>query len=378
MLGRVWQMLVKEFLELKRDRWARIRLIVPPIIQMLVFGYAATFEVYHVPTIVLDRDHTLESRELISRFAFSDRFHIIGTATSDAQVEKAIDRSEATLALVVHPGFAELLEKGQAAPLQVIVDGTNSNTALISLGYLGLVVGQYSQDYLSELLSRSGIAGGGPKMTQVTIEPRPWYNVDLNGRWFFVPGVVGSLTLVIVVSLTATAIVREREIGTLEQIMVTPIRPAEYILGKTVPFFLIGLVEVTLVALFGTLWFRVPFVGNPLILMLGTCLFLLSTLGIGLLISTLSKTQQQAFAATFLVINPMFILSGFSFPIASMPQALQLVTYLDPLRYYLVVIRATFLKGVGLDALWPDMLGMAILASALLGISILRFRKSLD
>jgi ABC-2 type transport system permease protein len=377
MFERIVQMLIKEFLQLKRDKWARFRLIVPPLIQMLVFGYAATFEVYHVRTIVLDRDQTQESRDLLSRFAFTDRFHIVRIAQSDAEVEDAINRSDAALAIVVHAGFAQLLRKGERAPLQVIVDGTNSNTALISLGYLNQVVAAYSADYTTDLIHR-GIGGPQEKIVQVAVEPRPWYNADLNGRWFFVPGVVGSLTLVIVVSLTAQAIVREREIGTLEQIMVSPIRPVEYILGKTTPFFLIGFAEVVLVALFGTLWFRVPFVGNPLVLLLGTSLFLLSTLGLGLLISTLAKTQQQAFASQFFFLNPMFTLSGFSFPIASMPEPLQWITYLDPLRYYLVVIRATFLKGVGLDALWPDLLAMAALGAALLTISVLRFRKSLD
>ncbi|MFI5015996.1 MAG: ABC transporter permease [Hyphomicrobiales bacterium] len=377
MFDRIVRILVKEFLELKRDKWARFRLIVPPLVQMLVFGYAATYEVSQVATVVLDRDQTLESRDLISRFTFSDRFRIVGIANSDADIARAIDRSDAAVAIVVHAGFAQTLRKGQSAPLQIIVDGTNSNTALISLGYLDLIVSQYSTDYAADLLRRTP-EGSVTKPIQVAVEQRPWYNADLNGRWFFVPAVVGTLTLILIVSLTASAIVREREVGTLEQIMVTPIRPAEFILGKTLPFFLIGLAEVALVAIFGMLWFGVPFVGNPLILLLGTCLFLLSTLGLGLLISTLCKTQQQAFASTFFVVNPMFILSGFAFPIASMPEPLQWLTYLDPLRYYLVVIRATFLKGVGLDALWPDMLGMAVLGAGLLGISILRFRKSLD
>lgn len=377
MFDRLIPILIKEFLELKRDKWQRFRLLVPPIIQMLIFGYAATFEVYHVPTVVLDRDQTLESRELISRFTFADRFRIAKIATTDDDVEQAIDNGEASVAVVVHAGFAALLRKGQSAPLQVIVDGTNSNTALISLGYLNRIAFDYAQDYATELI-RHGAGGGQPHLVQVTVEQRPWYNEDLNGRWFFVPGVVGTLTLVVVVSLTASAIVREREIGTLEQIMVSPIRPAEFILGKTVPFFLVGLAEVILVAVFGTLWFGVPFVGNPLILLLGTSLFLLSTLGLGLLISTVCKTQQQAFASNFFVLNPMFTLSGFAFPITSMPEPLQWLTYLNPLRYYLVVIRATFLKGVGLDALWPDLLGMAVLGVALLTFSVLRFRKSLD
>jgi len=377
MFDRILRIVVKEFLQLRRDKWARFRLIVPPIIQMLVFGYAATFEVYHVSTVVLDRDHSLESRELLSRFTASDRFRIVGIAGGEAEIARAIDRGDAVLALVIHPGFAALLRNGQSAPLQVILDGTNSNTALISLGYLNQIVTRYSQDYAA-LRARSGLASAATRTVEVSLEPRPWYNADLNGRWFFVPGVIGTLTMMVVVSLTASAIVREREAGTLEQIMVTPIRPSEFILGKTLPFFAIGLAEVALVAVFGTLWFRIPFVGDPLILLLGTGLFLLSTLGLGLLISTLCKTQQQAFASNFFVLNPMFTLSGFSFPIASMPQPLQWLTYLDPLRYYLVVIRSTFLKGVGLDALWPDMLGMAVLGVGLLSISIARFKKSLD
>jgi ABC-2 type transport system permease protein len=377
MFERILRIVVKEFLQLKRDKWARFRLIVPPIVQMLVFGYAATFEVYHVPTIVLDRDHSQESRDLVSRFSFTDRFHIVGIAGSEAEVKHAIDRSDAAVAIVIHPGFAALLRKGQSAPLQVILDGTNSNTALISLGYLNVIVARYSKDYATELI-RPAAENESWAAVQVNLEPRPWYNADLNGRWFFVPGVIGTLTMVVVVSLTASAIVREREAGTLEQIMVTPIRPSEFILGKTLPFFVIGLAEVILVAVFGTVWFQIPFVGNPLVLLLGTSLFLLSTLGLGLLISTLCKTQQQAFASNFFVLNPMFTLSGFSFPIASMPQPLQWLTYLDPLRYYLVVIRATFLKGVGLDALWPQMLGMALLGVGLLAISIARFKKSLD
>lgn len=377
MFERIWQIVIKEFLELRRDKWARFRLIVPPLVQMLVFGYAATFEVYHVATVVLDRDQTQESRELISRFTFSNRFDVVRLAQTDAEVERAIDRGEAVVAVVVHPGFANLLRKGQSAPVQAIVDGTNSNTALIALGYLNIIVDDFSADYATDLVRR-GLAGPHPKMVTIGLEMRPWYNPDLNGRWFFVPGVVASLTLVLVVSLTASAIVREREVGTLEQLMVTPIRPIELILGKAIPFFAIGLAEVALVAIFGTLWFQIPFVGNPLILLLGTVLFLFSTLGLGILISTVSKTEQQAFASNFFVLNPMFILSGFSFPISSMPDVLQWLTYIDPMRYYLVVIRGTFIKGIGLDALWPDMLGMATLGCLLLSVSILRFRKSLD
>ena len=274
-------------------------------------------------------------------------------------------------------GFSELLRKGQTAPLQVLVDGTNSNTALIALGYVGQISGSYGQRYALDLAQRTGRTLGRP-MVNVQLRERYWYNPNLNSRWFFIPGLIGTLTLITIVNLTAFAIVREREVGTLEQILVTPIQPIEFIIGKTLPFFLIGLFEVLIVAVFGMLWFQVPFKGNPLVLMLGTSLFLLSTLAIGLLISTVCKTQQQAFSSNFFVLNPMFILSGFSFPISSMPDALQWLTYLDPLRYFLVIIRATYLKGVGLDVLWPQMAALAALSLSLFAVAVLRLHKSLD
>ena len=376
MFARIIPIVVKEFIELKRDKWARFRLIVPTIVQMLLFGYAATYEVYHVSTVVLDLDHSQESRELISRFTFSSRFDVT-VVHSQAEVTKAIDNSDAAVALVIHAGFAELLRKGQNAPLQVIVDGTNSNTALIALGYVNTIAAGFAQDYSTQL-AESTLGVRGMRQVQVTLEQRPWFNEDLNGQWFFVPGLIGTLTLIIIVNLTAFAIVREREVGTLEQIMVSPIRPAELIFGKTVPFFVIGLGEVALIVAVARLWFQVPFVGNPLVLLLGSSLFLLSTLALGLLISTLCTTQQQAFSMNFFILNPFFILSGFSFPISSMPKVLQWMTYINPLRYYLVVIRGTFLKGIGFDVLWPELAAMAAIAVILLATSILRFRKSLE
>jgi ABC-2 type transport system permease protein len=376
MFARIIPIVIKELIELKRDKWARFRLIVPTLAQMLVFGYAATYEVYHVSTVVFDLDHSQESRELISRFQFSSRFDVTVVHTQ-AEVTKAIDHSDAAVALVIHAGFAELLRKGQSAPLQVIVDGTNSNTALIALGYVDIIAAGFAQDYGTQL-AESTLGVRGMRQVQVTLEQRPWFNEDLNGQWFFVPGLIGTLTLIIIVNLTAFAIVREREVGTLEQIMVSPIRPAELIFGKTVPFFLIGLGEVALIVAVARLWFQVPFVGNPLVLLLGSSLFLFSTLALGLLISTLCTTQQQAFSMNFFILNPFFILSGFSFPISSMPKVLQWFTYVNPLRYYLVVIRGTFLKGIGLEVLWPQLAAMAAIAAILLTTSILRFRKSLE
>jgi ABC-2 type transport system permease protein len=377
MLSRIFHILVKEFIQLWRDKWGRFRLIVPPVVQLLLFGYAATFEVYHVSTAVLDLDRSQESRELVARFTSSDRLRVVERAQTQKEADTAIDRGDAAVALVIHAGFANLLRKGQDAPLQVVVDGTNSNTALIALGYINTIANGFALDYVTDLAARTqGVMG--TQQVQVTIEQRPWYNPDFNGRWFFVPGVIATILLVMIVNLTAFAVVREREVGTLEQIMVSPIRPAEFILGKTVPFFAVGFGLAGLITITGIVWFEVPFVGNPLVFMLGTTLYLLSLLALGLLISTVCVTQQQAFATNFFVLNPLFILSGFSFPISSMPEVLQWFTYLNPLRYFLVVIRGTFLKGVGIDVLWPQLSAMAIIAAVLLGLSILRFRKSLE
>jgi len=376
MWGRVFHLVVKELQQLRRDRAAKFRLLIPTLVQLFIFGYAATFEVYNVSTLVLDLDHSQESRELISRFQGSGRFQIVETAKSAADVRRAIDHADAVVAIVIQAGFAENLRKGVSAPAQVVVDGTNSNTALIALSYVGQIVANYAEE-TGQDLSRRMRAGAPPRPT-VTLQARPWYNVDFNSRWFFVPGVIATLTLIMIVNLTSFAVVREREVGTLEQIMVTPIRPLEFILGKTIPYFLVGLALVVVIAGVGTLWFQIPFRGNPLVLLLGTAFYLLCVLGIGLLISTVCQTQQQAFATNFFVINPAFILSGFSFPIASMPPVMQWISFVNPMTYYLVVIRGTFLKGVGLAVLWPEVLALAGLGVALLALSVLRFRKSLD
>ena len=377
MIGRLKQMLIKEFIQVFRDKRTRFVLFGPPIIQMLVFGYAATFEIHHVPTVVLDLDHSQESRELLSRFSSSSYFDVQRQLTDQRQITELIDLGKATVAIQVRAGFAENLRKGQAASVQVIVDGTNSNTALIALGYINQIAAGFAGEYQQDRISRIA-----PQLVsvlpQVQLEQRPWFNEELRSRWFFVPGVIGSLTLVLVTILTAFAVVREREIGTLEQIMVTPIRPSEFILGKTLPFFLIGLLDVSLIATVGTLWFRVPFRGNVLVLALGAVLFLLCMLSVGLLISTVSSTQQQAMVTSFFFIMPAITFSGFGFPIATMPQWLQYLTYLSPLRYFLVVLRGTYLKGVGLDVLWPQMAAMAGLGVGLLTLAILRFHKALD
>jgi ABC-2 type transport system permease protein len=377
MLSRLKQMLIKEFIQVFRDKRTRFVLFGPPIIQMLIFGYAATFEIRNVPVAVLDLDHSQESRDLLSRFSSSPYFDVRQQLTRRDQIVNTIDRGETMVALQILPGFAQQLRKGQTARLQVIADATNSNTALIALGYINQIALGFAQDY-----QRERIQTLAPQLASVTprveLEQRPWYNDSLKSRWFFVPGVIGSLTLVLVTTLTAFAVVREREIGTLEQIMVTPIRPAEFILGKTLPFFLIGLLDVGLIGAVGTFWFRIPFRGEIWVLLGGTVLFLLCMLGVGLFISTVSATQQQAMVSAFFFIMPAITFSGFGFPISTMPQWLQYLTYLNPLRYFLVVLRGTYLKGIGLGILWPQMAAMAALGLGMLTISVLRFHKALD
>jgi ABC-2 type transport system permease protein len=377
MLARLKQMLIKEFIQVFRDKRTRFILIGPPMIQMLVFGYAANYEIRHVPTVVLDLDHSQESRELISRFTSSHYFDVQRELTDSRQLGDEIEQGKAAAGLEIDAGFAAKLRSGQTAPLQVIVDATNSNTALIASSYIAQIAQGFASEYQQDRIGRIA-----PQlielMPSVELAPRPWYNPDLKSRWFFVPGIIGSLTLVLVITLTAFAVVREREIGTLEQIMVTPIRPYEFILGKTLPFFLIGLFDVTLIAVVGSLWFQVPFRGHVWVLATGAVLYLLCMLGVGLLISTVSATQQQAMVTAFFFIMPAITFSGFGFPISTMPHWMQLASYANPLRYFLVVVRATYLKGVGMEILWPQMAAMASLGAALLTVAILRFHKALD
>jgi ABC-2 type transport system permease protein len=377
MFGRIRQIVIKEFLQVLRDPRARFALFIPPILQMIIFGYAATFDVHNVPTAILDRDHSQESRELISRFADSGYFRIAAVLNDRAQLSRFIERSRVVLAIQILPGFAEDLRKRKDASVQVIVDATDSNTALIALGYINQISQTFAQDYRRDYARRVAPLRLA-MLPAVELEPRPWFNNNLEDRLFFVPGTIGTVMMVLVITLTAFAIVREREIGTLEQIMVTPITPLQFILGKTIPYMIIAMGQLLLIAVLGVFWFAVPLRGSVAILMAGSVLFIACVMGVGLFISTISATQQQAMVASFFFIMPAITLSGFGFPISSMPPALQWLTYLDPLRYYLVVLRGTFLKGIGLDLLWPQFVGMAIFALVLLGASSLRFHKTLD
>ncbi len=376
-LRRIHHMLSKEFIQTLRDPRTRWMLVGPPLIQMLVFGYAATLDVKHVELAILDLDNTQESRELISHFSASRYFDIKTYAARREDLRDGIDRGDVLAALEIDSGFAQRLRNGQGASVQVLVDCSNSNTALVALGYLNQVGAQFARVYQLDRMERTA-----PQLVsflpQVGLESRPWFNEGLESRWYFVPSVIGNLTLIMVMMLTAFAVVREREIGTLEQVMVTPIRRWEFILGKTIPFFLIGCFDAAIIALLGTLWFGVPFRGNLGVLAVGVIAFIFASLGLGLLISTVSATQQQAMITSFFFTMPMMTLSGFATPISSMPQAFQELTYLNPMRYIMVVLRSVYLKGTGLDILWPQIAAMAISAVILLTVSVLRFHKSLE
>ena len=377
MLRRLQGMLVKEFIQVFRDTRTRTLLFVPPIVQMLIFGYAATLEVRHIPIAVLDYDNSQVSRELLSRFTASPYFDVRTYLSDRREIGNLIDRGGVTVALQINGGFAQDLGKGQTARLQVIVDSSNSNTALIAVGYINQIAARFAQELQRTQLLRTAPFAPS-RIPSIVLERRPLFNVNFDSQWFFVPGVISNLILVMVVSLTAFAVVREREIGTLEQIMVTPIGRLEFILGKTVPFFLIGLFDTTLVSLVGTFWFGVPFRGSIGVLTIGSILFILCMLGIGLFISTISMTQQQAMVSGFFFNMPAITFSGFGTPISSMPEWLQALTYLNPLRHFLEVLRGVYLKGVGLDVLWPQMAAMSLLAFVMLAISVARFQKSLD
>jgi ABC-2 type transport system permease protein len=376
-IERIRQMLKKEFIQTLRDPHTRWILFGPALIQMVIFGYAATMEIKHVSLAVLDQDNTQESRELVSHFSASRYFRIAKYASERDELRKGIDQGDFLLAVEIDSGFAQRLRNGQGASVQVIVDSSNSNTALVALGYLSQVGANFTQDYQIDHIQRLA-----PQLVsfvpQIDLEARPWFNEGLLSQWYFVPGVIGNLLLIQIMNLTAFAVVREREIGTLEQVMVTPIRRWEFILGKTIPFFLIGCLDATMLTLIGTLWFGVPLRGHIAVLAIGVMVFLLAALGLGLLLSTMAATQQQAMITAFFFTMPMTSLSGFGTPISSMPLFFQRLSYFNPLRHVVLILRSIFLKGVGLEVLWPDMLVMAGFALLMLSVSVLRFRKSLE
>jgi drug efflux transport system permease protein len=375
MWERIKHMLIKEFIEVFRDPRMKAMIFVVPIMQLLIFSYAASTDVRHVATAVYDLDNSVSSRDLVSRFVKSGYFDVVDTISSDARERDLLDRGKVRVVLHLDKGFEGDLLAGRSAPFQMIVDGTDSNTAGIVLGYSNTIVQQFSQSILARRIER--LRGDVRQPGQIKLEMRTWFNENLESRTYFVPGVIALMITLLTLLLTSMAIVREKEIGTMEQIMVTPIRPVEFILGKTAPFALISFVDLVLVTLVGVVWFEIPVRGSFVLLVFATSVYLMTTLGIGLLISTVSLTQQQAMMTTFFFFMPAVLLSGFMFPIANMPVVVQWLTYFNPMRYAMVILRGIFLKGVGMNILWPQIAALAVMGAVTLGLASRRFRKTL-
>jgi ABC-2 type transport system permease protein len=375
MFERIHHMLIKEFIQVFRDPRMLITIFVIPCVQVLVIGYAVTFDVKHVQTGIYDLDNSQVSRELTARFIRSGYFDVVATVDDERAARELLDRGDVCVLVRFNHGFANDLGSGRTAALQILVDGTDSNTAGIAMSYAVKIASAYSGQILTQRLSRT--MGPAGKSGEVEMRSRAWFNENLESRNFFVPGVLVMVVAMTTQLLTSMAVVREREIGTMEQIVVTPITPTEFILGKTVPFALIGFVDVFLVTLIGVFWFGVPIHGHLPLLLFCTGLFLTNTLGVGLLISTYSQTQQQAMMITFGWFFPAMLLSGFATPIANMPEVVQWLTYINPIRYFLVIVRSIFLKGVGVEVLWSQMLPLLAMGIVALFWSVRRFRKTL-
>jgi ABC-2 type transport system permease protein len=362
---RIGAMVGKEFRQIFRDpRLARI-IFVAPVLQLLVFGYAVSTDIFGTPTFVIDHDRTADSRDLLQAFTASGYFRVVGRSDSSRGLVRALERGDAVIGLEIPVGFSSHLATGEGARVQILLDGTNSNTASIAQGYAERIIGDFAR-------RRSPIAIEG----MVELRERPWFNPNLESRDYNVPAVVGALILLVCLLLTSLAVVREREIGTLEQLNVTPLRAIELIAGKTIPFAVIALVEVSVVTTVALLWFEVPFRGSFVLLFAASVLYILSGLGLGLFISTVSSTQQEAFMASFLVFMPSILLSGFMFPVSSMPELFQWATLVNPVRHYIEIVRAVFLKGADLSDLSRQFTALFFLGITLLGFAAARFRKT--
>jgi ABC-2 type transport system permease protein len=386
MRERIRVILRKEFLQAFREPRMRFLLFFPPLLQLVVFGYAVTLDVDHARIGWMDMDRTPESRALEARFEGSGRFDVVATPRSEQETQSLLDRGQVHAVVRVLPGFARDLARGRSTEVQVLLDGTNSNTASLVSAYAGQTIAAYSNDVMTaqtknQQTIKVEIRGPGAArnvLTPAAPESRVWFNPDLHSRNYFVPGVAANILLLVTLMLTSQAIIREKEIGTMEQLMVTPMRPIELMLGKTLPFAVVGMVNLLVITGGALLIFRIPLRGSFLLLLFCAVLFLMTSLGAGLLLSTLSNTQQQANMGSFFVTTPCFVLSGFMFPIRNMPVVVQYLAYLNPLRYFMEIVRGIFLKGVGITVLWPQMLCLFVYGTSILLFSAARFRKTLD
>ena len=369
--------IIKEFLQLKRDPRLFGIIFIAPILQLILFGYAANLDINNINTVVYDQDNTVTSRDFINKFQSSEYFSVNNYADSYEQVTDCIDKGKDLWALVIPKDFEKKLKRSQQANVQAIFDGSDGNKAGIAAGYVSNLVSSYSQNILLEAKNKSGLKIALSGM--ITPELRVWYNPDLKTRYFMLPGIMGLILTIITTTLMAMAIVKEREIGTLEQIIVTPIKPKQLIIGKTIPFVIVGFMDVLLVMTVMVFWFGIPIRGSFSFLIIASFIYVLSALGLGLFISTVSKTQQQAMmVAMFGILLPMNFLSGFAFPIENMPQWIQAITYAIPLRYYITILRGVILKGDGFLQLIPETITLLVMGLTILYLSSLRFKKRLE
>ena len=369
---RIRELVRKEFIQLFRDKKNRPLLVVAPLVQLIIFGYVVTTDVRDIRVGLLDESRTAQSRRLIDAIDSNKTFRITHFVEHRRDLDRLLMTREINLAVIIPYDFSQRIRRHDTAEVQILVDGSMSNMAAVRIAYTSTLLEEFNSRIMRELYARKIDYG------EIDARIRTWYNPNLDSQNFYVPGIVAFLVMLLSLLFTSMAIVREKEAGTMEQLIVTPLKPFEMILGKTIPFIIIAQAQMVMVITFGVWWFEIPMEGNVLLLLGAACLFLLSTLGIGLFISTVSQTQQQAMMTNFFFILPFFMLSGFVFPIDNMPTVVQWFTYLNPLRYFLVIIRGVFLKGIGFGVLWPQFAALAILGLLVFTGAISRFRKRLD
>jgi ABC-2 type transport system permease protein len=371
-------MIRKEFQQLRQDKKMIPAMIVGPVLQLIILGFAANLDVNHIPFVLVDQDRTPASRALVDRFTGSGYFDLVGSEETVQTVEPWLVEGRAQIALVIAHGYGEDIAAGRPPKVQAIADGTDSNSSGLGLGYVSQIVSGVGARLVATKRPVLERAMGKP-VGQLELVPRVWYNPDLRSRWFYVPAVLAMVLMLVTMILPSMAVVKEKEIGTLEQLIVTPLRPWQIILGKLTPFVVVGMLDLLLITGLVTGLFHVPLRGSFLLLVGLTFLFLMTTLGLGLLVSSLVRTQQQAMGfCVYVLMVPMIYLSGLIFPIENMPRGFQIASTVIPVRYYANILRGIFLRGSGIDVLWPDALALLIIGTTVLALASLRFRKSLD
>jgi len=375
MYKRLRNMLVKEFLQLFRDPRMRMVVLGVPLIQMLILGFAMTMDVTNIKTAILDFDRSPSSRELINEFTSSGYFEIVEYLDTHRDMEDALDQSRARVVIHIPSGYEDDLSSGHTAKLQVIADGTDSNTTSIVFGYAGQIIGNYATEKITDRLSNSP---AGFASTPIELETRAWFNPNFESKFYYVPSLIAVMLLLVGMLLPSVAIVREKEIGTIEQIMVTPITRFEFILGKTVPYAIVGYIEMTIMLFLAMLIFGVRVEGSWLLLYALSGIYIVGNLGLALFISGTASTQQQALLTSFLIMMPCILLGGFLFPVRNMPLPVQYLTYLDQVRWYLEILRAVVIKGVGVSSIFPSIIGQSVLAILFIVLATVSFKKTMS